>query len=252
MWRQPFVVCRITGKAPPQLVVDPTPDHLVQAQAGLVQGGSILREVVIVKQKADRKGLGKFRSPAKTTFLLVSSSQQLVADLSQHLRREGIFAFAITNEPDFASMIGQVTALLFNLRPFLLEGPGNSTQHVFPGGPVINGPGREISAAVKRFAFGGEKYIEWPAAAAGDSLHGVHIDMVEVGPFFPVDLDVDEMFVHETGRVRVFEAFSFHYMTPVTGGITDAYQNGLVLRTGFLQSFFTPGKPIHWVMCVLQ
>src|SRR5258708_38588058 len=149
MWRQPFVVCRITGKAPTQLVVDPTPDHLVQAQAGLVQGGSILREVVIVKQKADRKGLGKFRSPAKTTFLLVSSSQQLVADLSQHLRREGIFAFAITNETDLCNMIGQVIGLLFNLPPFLFEEPPNSTPHVFPGGPLLNWPGREIHASVK-------------------------------------------------------------------------------------------------------
>jgi hypothetical protein len=56
--------------------------------------------------------------------------------------------------------------------------------------------------------------------------------MVEIWPFFPVNLDVDEMIIHETGRIFVLKAFALHHMTPVAGGITNTDQDGFIFRPG--------------------
>ena len=96
------------------------------------------------------------------------------------------------------------------------------------------------------------KTFKWPSPAAGHCLHCIHINMIQVGSFFPVYLDIDEMFIHDRGRCLIFKTFPFHYMTPMTGRITNAYQNGFVFFFCFLQCFFAPGIPIHRIMCMLK
>src|ERR1700754_2495536 len=151
MRSQPFVISRITGKAPAQLIVDPAADHLIQAQTGLVQRRLVLCKVVIVKQKADRKSLRKFRRAAKTAFLAVCRSQQLVADLLQRLRRErtpaltpgtaGTPGAASTRNPAIGAnakrtgvrnMVDQVISLLLDLRPPFFKRAAYPTQYIFP------------------------------------------------------------------------------------------------------------------------
>src|ERR1700743_2903980 len=95
MGSQPFIIRRITGKAAAQLIIDSAADHLVQAQTGLIQRRLVLCEVVIVKQKTDRKGLGKFRRTPKTTILRIGRSQQLVTYLPQRFRRKRAFIIGI-------------------------------------------------------------------------------------------------------------------------------------------------------------
>ena len=46
-----------------------------------------------------------------------------------------------------------------------------------------------------------------------------HVDLVEVGPLFPVHLDADEVLVHEGGDALVFERFPLHDVTPVSTGL---------------------------------
>jgi len=56
--------------------------------------------------------------------------------------------------------------------------------------------------------------------------------MIQVGPFFTIDLDVDKMLVHELCGIGVFKAFPFHHMAPMTGSIADADQDGLAFLPG--------------------
>ena len=60
----------------------------------------------------------------------------------------------------------------------------------------------EVRAAVERLAVRREEHAHRPAAAAGQRLHGVHVDRVDVGPLLPVDLDADECAVHRARRSR--------------------------------------------------
>ncbi len=99
-------------------------------------------------------------------------------------------------------------------------------------GHVVAGRGREVGAAEKRPSIGREEDGHGPAAMPGHGDDGVHVDAVEVGAFFAVYFDVDEMGVHGNGRFFIFKGFVGHHMAPVAGGVADTEQDGFVLCLG--------------------
>ena len=112
----------------------------------------------------------------------------------------------------------------------------------------------EIGAGKKRgVVIGSQEHGQGPAAASlGQELMGILVNLVQVWPFLPVNLDVDEQPVHDFGGFRVLKRFVRHDMAPVAGGIADAEQDGLVLFLCFLQGLVTPWIPIHGVVGVLE
>ncbi len=77
------------------------------------------------------------------------------------------------------------------------------------------------------------------------------VDLVEIGPFFAVDLDVDEMLVHHPGGLGILEGFMGHDVAPVAGGVADGEQNRFVFPASPLQGFLAPRIPVHGVVGVL-
>jgi hypothetical protein len=80
----------------------------------------------------------------------------------------------------------------------------------------------------------------------------LHVNPVKVGAFFTIHLDVNKMFVHERSGLFIFKGFVRHDMTPMTGGIADAEEDGFVFGSGFCKRFLSPGEPVHWVFGVLE
>ena len=68
-----------------------------------------------------------------------------------------------------------------------------------------------------------------PAAVPGQRDDRVHVDRVEVGPLLAVDLDVDEVLVHQRRRLLVLERLVLHHVAPVAGGVADREQDRPVL-----------------------
>ncbi len=82
---------------------------------------------------------------------------------------------------------------------------------------------------------------------------GVLIDGVEVGPFFAVDLDVDEEIVHQPGDLFVFEGFVGHDVAaPVAGGVADGQQDRLVAVARLGEGVGAPLAPIDRIVLVLE
>ena len=111
---------------------------------------------------------------------------------------------------------------------------------------------REIGAAEERLELGREEHRHRPAAVPGHRHHGRHVDLVEVGPLFAVDLDVDEVLVHERGDVRVLEALALHDMAPVAGRVADRQEDRLVLGLRPGECLASPGIPVDRVGRVLE
>jgi hypothetical protein len=97
----------------------------------------------------------------------------------------------------------------------------------------------------------GEKYGHRPAALPGHRDDGVHVNAVQVRPFLPVHFHVDEMLVHESGRLRIFERFVRHHVAPMAGRVADAQQNRLVFFLRFGQRFLPPWIPVDRIVGVL-
>ena len=79
------------------------------------------------------------------------------------------------------------------------------------------GSGGAAGPAVERLALRREEDGHRPAAVACQRHDGVHVERVDVGPFLAVDLDVDEMFVHQPRDRVVLEGLVLHHMAPAAG-----------------------------------
>ena len=111
---------------------------------------------------------------------------------------------------------------------------------------------REICSPIERLPVRREKHRHRPAAAAGQHLHRIHIDFVNIRAFFPVNLDIDEQPVHESGDLFVLKGLVLHDMTPVARRIADAQQNRFVFSLGFDKGILAPRVPVHRVVRVLE
>jgi len=110
----------------------------------------------------------------------------------------------------------------------------------------------KIGAAPEGRAIRCQEHGKGPAPMRAQSMDGIHVDLVDIRPLFTVDLDIDEMLVHQLSRERILKALVRHDMAPVAGGIANREEDGLVLCTGVLECGITPWIPVNGVMLVLQ
>jgi len=89
-------------------------------------------------------------------------------------------------------------------------------------------------------------------ALAGERDDGLHVDVVEIGAFFAIDLHVDEVVVHVGGGGFVFEGLVLHDVAPVAGGVADAHEDGFVFFAGAGECGVSPGIPVHGIVGVLE
>src|SRR6266704_839166 len=90
------------------------------------------------------------------------------------------------------------------------------------------------------------------AARLRHCLHGLHIDIVNVRAFLAVNLDRDEMLVHQVGDLLVLKGLALHHVAPVAGGVADAEQDGFVFTLRLFQRLLAPRVRIYRVVRVLQ
>ena len=104
-----------------------------------------------------------------------------------------------------------LAGLLRHLRPVLLPGARDAEDE------PLELSAREIGAAEERLPFRRHEDGHRPAALAGHRLRSRHVDAVHVRPFLAVDLDRDQVLVHEGRGLLVLEGLMRHDVAPVTG-----------------------------------
>ena len=109
----------------------------------------------------------------------------------------------------------------------------------------------KIRAAVERFGLSGQEYIQGPAALQAHGVQRIHVNLVHVGPLFPVNFDAHEMRIHHCCHRRVFKRLPLHHVAPMASCVPDAHQNGLLLGLGPAQRFRAPRVPVHGIVRVL-
>src|SRR6476646_3546779 len=90
-------------------------------------------------------------------------------------------------------------------------------QNVGKAGPAVASLRWKVGPAPERFAIGREEHRQWPAALLAQRVQRRHIDLVDIGPLLPIDLDTHEEVVHDGGYRGIFEALMVHDMTPFEG-----------------------------------
>jgi hypothetical protein len=112
---------------------------------------------------------------------------------------------------------------------------------------------RQIGASVDRTAIGHQPDRHRPTPLTPIHHGGdLHVDLVHVGPFLAIDFDEDKAVVDGPGDRFALESLVLHHVAPVTGGIPDAQEDGLVFldRTG--EGLLAPFVPVDGVVRVLE
>ena len=110
---------------------------------------------------------------------------------------------------------------------------------------------REVGAAEEGTSVGEAEAVERPAAMAVNHLYGVHHELVDFRAFLAVDLDADEVLIHQLRDIGLLERFPGHDMAPVAGGVADRDEHGFTLGLGLGKSLSAPRPPVHGVSRVL-
>src|SRR5207302_3008498 len=119
------------------------------------------------------------------------------------------------------------------------------------GEPVAVGR-REVGAAVEGHAVGGQEDAHGPAALTGHRLHGLHVDLVDVGPLLPVHLDAHEVLVQQPGGLGILERLVLHHVAPVARRVPDGEEDRPVLVAGAGKGVRAPRVPVDGVVLVLE
>ncbi len=147
--------------------------------------------------------------------------------------------------------LAQALAAGADLIAVVLPGLGDRLQHLRPRRHPVARVGREVGPAVERQLLGREEHVQRPAAVAGHSLDGLHVERVDVGALLAVDLDADEALVHHGRRARVLEGLPLHHVAPVARGVADRHQQRLVLGLGARERDRAPRQPVDGVLGML-
>ncbi len=133
-------------------------------------------------------------------------------------------------------------------------GPQSREREQEPGeaGSPIAVVGREVGASIKGPLVGGQEHGQRPASALTHERDHLLVDRVDVGSLLPVDLDVDEVLVHQRGRARVLEGLVGHDVAPVTGAVAHRQKDRLVLGCGEREGPRAPGVPVDRVVRMLD
>jgi len=86
---------------------------------------------------------------------------------------------------------------------------------------------------------------------AGERRGRLHVDGVDIRPLLPVDLDADEVGIHQRRDLAVLERLVRHDVAPVAGGVPDGQQDRDVPPARLSERLTRPLPPMHRVVGVL-
>ena len=223
---QPVGIYAVAGKATAKLIEQAAVRHCAESNAAhFINPRSQIRPGRWTKcsQEIKRHGGREFRCFAEATILIIVVTADALRGFEQTLgipiargsaRASGLSA----REDVFLNGLGVFDQ--FALRAFIKIGDAHA--NLWPRNkPLSSVFGGEVGATEKRSPIGQAKNVKRPTTLLLNHLHSLHIDLVNVGTLFAVDLHTNEVFIHDPSNVFVLKTLVRHDVTPVTRGITD-------------------------------
>ncbi len=247
---QPLAIGGITAEAAADVVVHAAPGHRVQCLRDHLEGLWITEAAVQAQQQLQAHRGRELRRRPETA---VPGIELPRVGLERRLQLRDADGEGGLEALLCAQVLSELAGALLQAFPVAFPRLADLLEDRWEAGPPVHVVRREVGAGEHGLQVGREKHRHRPAALAAVHGHGGrHIDLIEVGPLFAVDLDVDELLVHQRGDRLVLERLALHHVTPVAGGVADAQQDELVLAPRLLQRLLAPRVPVDGVVGVLE
>ncbi len=250
MRHEPFAVDRIAGQSAADMVVNPAEADCGDGFKKAVARGFVAVAQPGAPQRLEERCVGEFRRALKTAVVRVVEAGDAVGETADRLWCQ--LPGCGTAGELLPQMVLQPCGIGVDIGAALAPGGFHLDQHVRESGPAVARLLREIGAAPKGLAVGRQDHRQGPTALLSHGCQRGHIDLVDIGAFLAVYLDVDVEPVHQLRDLVVLEAFMRHDVAPVAGGVADRQEDRPVERAGGLQCRFVPGLPVDRIVLVLQ
>jgi hypothetical protein len=171
------------------------------------------------QQEVDIHGLWELGCAAEASVFGIEMDAYVCKRLVQEVLRNGV-----RRRPELRAdpeVIDEAGTLRVDFRASLTPRLSYGLQHSGERRHAVALFGWEVRAAVERRSLRRQKNGHRPAAVTRHRLNGLHVERIDVGPLFPVDLYRYEVVVHQPGGLRAFEGFVLHDVAPVAGRVTD-------------------------------
>ena len=245
---QPAVVDGVAGEAAAEMIVDAALRDVAEGDEHRFAVALIAGAEAGAPEHVEKAGLGKFRRPADSAVVTIHVAEQALGGLVEELAVGSRRGFG----PALTKRLHEERAVLLDLAGLLAEDAGDLLEDRDEGRSAVTGGRRKVGAAPDRLAVGGQEHGERPSALLAQRMERRHVDLIDVGPFFAVDLDVHEKPVHHGCGCRILEAFMSHDVAPMAGGVAHREQDRLVAAAGLGEGFGSPGAPVDGVVPVLE
>ena len=110
----------------------------------------------------------------------------------------------------------------------------------------------EIGSQMEGLQIRGEPCGQGPSAIRAGDLECGHVHLVDIGSFFAIHLDIDEVLVHQNRDIGIFERLALHYVAPVTCGVSDRQKDRTIFRPCPGKGLLSPGIPVDRIVGMLQ
>jgi hypothetical protein len=199
-------------EATANLVVEATLVHPAQAQADGLPEASLGRSVQVnafpyreQEVQSHRRGeLGR-RAEAAIDGISIGEQGARGAESDGGI---GLAGLACRGSRLVEEVAGDGLSIAFQLGPPQAEMIGDPHEHLGPGcapSPVV---GWEVGATEEGSTIRQTEAVQGPPTLVLDHLHGVHVELIDIWAFLSVDLDADEVAVHQVGDPGVIEALA--------------------------------------------
>src|SRR5262245_64753021 len=88
--------------------------------------------------------------------------------------------------------------------------------------------GRKVASSKKGLEIRRQEQIVGPSARARQKLPSEHKDRVDIGPLFPINLDVDKPFIHQRGDSGIRIDGSLGHVEQVAGDVDNRVEDRIV------------------------
>jgi hypothetical protein len=247
---QPLGIGRIAVEPATELVPDPAVGHRVERSSGDRQRTAVACRHGPPQEELDRHRLGKLRCGAPAAVMRVERTLDRGDRRFEQGRRRvaGHGGHPVLRRERLDQPLPRTLYVRTLLAPRAVDAFEHLQERRHPVPRLI----REVRSTVERLPIRRQEDRHRPAATAGHRLDRCHIDLVEVGPLFPVDLDRHEAAVEERRRRLVLEGLALHHVAPVAGRVADAEEDRPVQQLGAGERIRTPREPVHGIIGVLE
>ena len=147
-------------------------------------------------------------------------------------------------------MLLQIIRTLLDAFAIFTPCPIDARQHLHEPWPIEPGSRRKVCAPEEWPEIWQKECGEGPSSTTGHRSHRIHVCVVDVWKVFTIDLDGDEVLVHELCDFDIGKGLTSHHVTPVAGGVTDGQEDGPIQFSCPGKRFLTPRVPLDRILGV--